>query len=184
MVNKRSPKFKTEQPEFEQRLIDVARVTRVMAGGKRMRFRATLAIGDRKGQVGVGLAKGADVTMAIQKAFNQAKKNLIRVPVYQGTVPHQVWAKFNATQVLMKPAKPGAGVKAGGPMRVLFELAGVTDVTAKILGSNNKINIVKATLQAFQSFKPGAVKILKNVKSVETPKEVSAPVKKEIKAKE
>lgn len=150
--NRRSPKSKAEQ-EFDQRLIDVARVTRVMAGGKRMRFRATLAIGDRKGSVGIGMAKGADVTLAIQKAFNQAKKNLIKVPVVKGTVPHAIKTKFNATMVIMKPAKSGAGVKAGGPMRALFELAGVTDVTAKILGSNNKINIVKATMQAFQSFK-------------------------------
>lgn len=157
MQNKRNPKGKTEQ-EFDQKLIDVARVTRVMAGGKRMRFRATLAIGDRKGSVGIGMAKGLDVTIAIQKAFNQAKKNLIKVPVVKGTVPHEVWSKFNATKVMLKPAKPGAGVKAGGPMRMLLELAGVQDVTAKILGSNNKINIVKATMQAFTSFKSAPVK--------------------------
>lgn len=157
MQNRRNPKGKTEQ-EFDQKLIDVARVTRVMAGGKRMRFRATLAIGDRKGSVGIGMAKGLDVTIAIQKAFNQAKKNLIKVPVIKGTVPHEVWSKFNATKVMLKPAKPGAGVKAGGPMRMLLELAGVQDVTAKILGSNNKINIVKATMQAFTSFKSAPVK--------------------------
>jgi len=166
MQNKRNPKGKTEQ-EFDQKLIDVARVTRVMAGGKRMRFRATLAIGDRKGSVGIGMAKGLDVTIAIQKAFNQAKKNLIKVPVIKGTVPHEVWSKFNATKVMLKPAKPGAGVKAGGPMRMLLELAGVQDVTAKILGSNNKINIVKATMQAFTSFKsvPKKEIVLKKVEA-------------------
>jgi small subunit ribosomal protein S5 len=145
--------FKKPEQEFEQRLIQVARVTRVMKGGKRMRFRALLAIGDRKGRVGIGVAKGADVTMAIQKAFNQAKKNLVHVPIVKGTIPHEVVVKFKASKIMMKPAISGSGVKAGGAVRVILELAGVQDVTAKILGGSNKINNVKATLAALDTFK-------------------------------
>lgn len=147
------PKFKTEE-EFEQRLIEVARVTRVMAGGKRMRFRATLAIGDRKGRVGIGTAKGADVTLAIQKAFNQAKKNLIKVPMEKGSIPHQVDVKYGAAKIIIKPAHPGAGVKAGGAVRALLELAGIQDVTGKVLGSNNKINNIRATMEALSKLRP------------------------------
>ena len=143
-----------KEEEFEQRVVDLARVTRVMAGGKRMKFRACLAIGDKKGRVGFGVAKGADVTMAITKAFNKAKKNLIKVPVFNETIPHQVRVKFKSAKVLLKPAKKGNGVKAGGAVRILCELAGIANVTAKILGSNNKINNVKATILAFKSFKP------------------------------
>ncbi len=139
--------------EFEQRLIEVARVTRVMKGGKRMRFRALLAIGDRKGRVGYGIAKGADVTAAIQKAFHQAKKNLIHVPIVNGTIPHEVNIKFKASKALIKPAKPGTGVKAGGAVRTILELAGVQDVTAKILGGNNKINNVRVAFEALSGFK-------------------------------
>jgi len=142
-----------EQQEFEQRLVEVARVTRVMAGGKRMRFRATLAIGDKKGRVGVGIAKGADVTAAIQKAFNQAKKAIIFVPILKGTLPHEVRTKFGGASIMIKPAKSGAGVKAGGATRIILELAGVQDVTAKSIGSPNKINSIRATLKALDSFK-------------------------------
>jgi small subunit ribosomal protein S5 len=141
-----------ETPEFEQRLVEVARVTRVMAGGKRMRFRALLVIGDRKGRVGMGIAKASDVTIAIQKAFNHAKKNIINVPLHKGTIPHFVLAKHTASKIILKPAKPGAGIKAGGAVRIVLELAGVQDVTAKILGGNNKVNGVKATLDALSSF--------------------------------
>jgi len=151
--NKEKGIIKKEE-EFEQRVIDLARVTRVMAGGKRMKFRACLAIGDKKGRVGFGVAKGADVTQAITKAFNKAKKNLIKVPVINETIPHNVNIKFKSAKVLLKPAKKGTGVKAGGAVRILCELAGIANVTAKILGSNNKINNVKATMAAFRSFKP------------------------------
>ena len=153
MSNQRKrPAFKQEQ-EFEQRLLEIARVTRVMAGGKRMRFRAALAIGDKKGRVGFGISKGADVTIAIQKAFNKAKKNLIYVPIVKGTVPHEINVKLNSSKILIKPAKSGSGIKAGGVVRVVLELSGLADVTAKILGSNSKINNVKATMQALNSFK-------------------------------
>lgn len=140
-------KPKTEE-EFEQRIIDIARVTRVMAGGKRMRFRACLAIGDKKGRVGIGVAKGQDVTLAISKAFTKAKKNVITVPRVNYTIPHEVRVKFKAAKVLLKPASQGSGIKAGGAVRILLELAGISNITGKILGSNNKVNNVKATMIA------------------------------------
>jgi len=151
--NKGKDIYKKEE-EFEQRVVDLARVTRVMAGGKRMKFRACLAIGDKKGRVSFGVAKGADVTAAITKAFNKAKKRVIVVPIINETIPHEVRVKFKSAKILLRPAKKGTGVKAGGAVRILCELAGVANVTAKILGSNNKINNVKATMLAFQSFKP------------------------------
>ncbi len=139
--------------EFEQRIIDIARVTRVMAGGKRMRFRACLVIGDKKGQIGYGIAKGADVTMAITKAMNAAKKKLIKVPMAGSTIPYVVRAKFGAAKVLLKPAPQGTGIIAGGAMRMVLEVAGVSNVVGKILGSNSKINNVKATLKAIEMLK-------------------------------
>lgn len=136
--------------EFEQRIIDVARVTRVMAGGKRMRFRVCLVIGDKKGQVGYGIAKGADVTLAVTKALTIAKKKLIKVPMVGSTIPYAVRAKFGAAKILLKPAPKGTGIIAGGAMRMVLEVAGVNDVVGKILGSDNKLNNVKATLKAIE----------------------------------
>jgi small subunit ribosomal protein S5 len=153
MVRKKNKEIIKKEEEFQQRIIDVARVTRVMAGGKRMKFRVCLAIGDKKGRVGIGIAKGSDVTLGISKALDAAKKNLVKVPLLNDTIIHPVEIKFKAARVLLKPAKKGAGIKAGGPVRTLCELAGIPNVTGKILGSNNKINIAKATILAFSSFK-------------------------------
>ncbi|MFH1225877.1 MAG: 30S ribosomal protein S5 [bacterium] len=142
------------EPEFEQQIVDIARVTRVMAGGKRMRFRACVVIGDKKGLVGYGLAKGADVTMAITKAVNIAKKQMIRVPLNDaGTIPHAIYEKFGSAKIFLKPAPQGTGIIAGGAMRLVLEVAGVTNVVGKILGSSNKVNNVKATLKAIENFK-------------------------------
>ncbi len=138
-----------EPREFEQKTIDLARVTRVVAGGKRMRFRATVAVGDMKGRVGIGIAKGSDVSNAIQKAVTAAKKHLIRVPMVGDSIPHPVIAKFRAAKVLLKPAPAGTGVIAGGPLRAVMELAGIKNVVSKILGSPNKINNLYAVMQAF-----------------------------------
>lgn len=135
-----------EPKEFEQKTIDLARVTRVVAGGKRMRFRATVALGDQRGRIGVGIAKGSDVATAIQKAATAAKKKMITVPMVNETIPHQVLIRFGAAMVLLKPAPPGSGVIAGGPVRIIMELAGVKNVVSKILGSSNKINNVYAVL--------------------------------------
>ncbi|MCX6740589.1 MAG: 30S ribosomal protein S5 [Candidatus Parcubacteria bacterium] len=151
---KREKMYKKDE-EFEQRIVDLARVTRVVAGGKRMRFRATLAIGDKRGRVGMGVAKGADVTIAVNKAFNQAKKQLIHVPIVNETIPHEIHVKYKAARILLKPAPKGTGIKVGGAVRVVCELAGITNVRGKILGSNNKISNLRAALFALQNFKKG-----------------------------
>lgn len=153
MKKRKEVKFK-EDKEFEQSIIDLARVTRVMAGGKRMRFRACVAIGDKKGRVGMGLAKGEDVTLAINKAVSRARKNIISVPIVNDTIPYELRVKFKAAKILIKPAPKGSGVKAGGAMRIVLELAGISNVVGKILGTNNKVNNVKATIKAFQKLAP------------------------------
>lgn len=149
---KREPKIR-EKPEFEQKLVEIARVTRVTGGGKRLRFRACMVIGDRKGRVGTAVAKGPDVAVAVQKAIARAKKRLIKVTIVNDTVPHEVRQKFKAARILIKPASQGKGIIAGGAMRPVLELAGIQNVTAKILGSKNKINNVRATINALKKLK-------------------------------
>lgn len=152
--DKLEKKFKFDgRSEWEQRVVEISRVTRVMAGGKRMRFRALVVIGDNKNRVGFGVGKGADVALAVQKATNQAHKNIIEVPIYKQTVPHRVIAKFGSANVLLKPAPIGTGVIAGGPVRVVLGVSGITNVVSKMLGSANKLNNVKAVFRALASFK-------------------------------
>lgn len=165
-----------QESEFEQKIIDLARVTRVMAGGKRMRFRAAVAIGDKKGRVGFGLAKGADVTIAVNKAALKAKKALVTIPLNNDTIPHEIRFKLKAARLLMKPAPRGTGIKAGGAMRMLFELAGVPNVVGKILGTDNKIVVVQAMMKALTMFKSGL--LFKKQKSVK-PQESASDVKDE-----
>lgn len=145
---------KFEDKEFDQRILELARVTRVTKGGKRMRFRACVIIGDRKGRVGFGVAKGSDVQQSVAKATTQAKKRLLTVPLHNETIPYAVSQKFAAASVLLKPAPKGTGIKAGGAVRVVLELAGVPNVVSKILGSGNKINNTKATMLALKQLKP------------------------------
>lgn len=153
--------------DFEQRILDLARVTRVIAGGKRMRFRVCVAIGDKKGKVGIGMGKGADVAMAVNKAVNKAKKNIIDVPIVKDTIPHEFYFKTGAAKILFKPAQKGRGVIAGGVVRIIFELAGVQNVSAKILGTNNKVNNAKCTIEALRRLKRVEVKNKDNNKEVE-----------------
>jgi len=150
-TNRRRPERKKD--EFDQKLIDVARVTRVMAGGKRMSFRACVVIGDRKGRVGTGLRKGADVSIAINKAVRAAKKKMIKVNTVNETIPGEARVKFGAAKVLLKPAPKGTGVIAGGAVRTVLELAGIKNVVSKMLGSHNKINNVQATIKALEKLK-------------------------------
>ncbi len=148
-----------KKDEFDQRILDLARVTRVMAGGKRMNFRACVAIGDRKGSVGVGVGKGADVTMAINKAVNRAKKTLVKVNTVNDTIPHEVLHSEGAASLVIKPARQGRGVIAGGVIRVIFELAGVKNVSSKMLGgSSNKINNARCTITALSMLRSGSRK--------------------------
>lgn len=137
------------QPEYEQRIIDLARVTRVMAGGKRMRFRAAVVLGDKKGKVGWGIAKGADVAIAVAKAVAQAQKKMIKVRIVDETIPHQIEVKFKASRIMIKPAVKGTGIIAGGAVRSVLELAGVPNVYSKILSkTSNKVSNIQATFKA------------------------------------
>ena len=159
--------------EFDQRILDVARVTRVMKGGKRMSFRVCVVIGDKKGRVAVATGKGADVTLAVNKAVNKAKKNIIRVPIYNNTIPHQIFEKFGSSKIIFKPAAEGRGVIAGGVVRVILELAGVKNVSSKILGTNNKLNNSKCTVIALSKLRrkeDNAVERKGNEKKIENKK--------------
>lgn len=143
----------SERKEYEQTVVDIARVTRVVAGGKRMRFRALVVIGDKKGSVGMAVKKGGDVSEAVNKAAVAARKHLLKVPLAGGTIPHQVTAKYKASRVLLKPARPGTGVIAGGSVRAVVEAAGITDILSKLLGSPNKINNVTAVFRALKNLR-------------------------------
>ena len=143
-----------QKTEYEQKLLDVARVVRVMAGGRRFRFRVTVVIGNKKGKVGVGVAKGQDVTLAVEKAVAKAKKNIITIPLSKGTIAHQVEAKYNTAKVLLKPSPVGKGLVAGGAVRVVCELAGIENIMGKIISrTKNKLNNAKATIKALQALK-------------------------------
>ncbi len=155
-----------KEEEFQQKILDIARVTRVMAGGKRMSFRVCLAIGNKKGKVGVGVAKGVDIALAAKKATKKAEKNMVDVPILNNTIPHDILHKYGAAKILFKPAKEGRGVIAGGVVRVIFELAGVKNVTSKILGTNNKTNNAKCTIEALRNLKK--ITVESNKKTVPT----------------
>ncbi len=136
--------------DFEEKVIQVNRVSKKTKGGNQIRFSALVVVGDRKGKVGVGLAKATDVRNAIRKAIDAAKRKLILVPIVGTTIPYSVSQKFSAARILLKPAPPGSGIIAGGPMRVVLEAAGVKDAVGKILGTKNKISNVYATLKALE----------------------------------
>ena len=142
-----------ERSEYDQKTVEVRRVTRVVAGGKRMRFRALVVIGDHKGKVGMGLKKGADVSESVSKAVNAAKKSLISLPLVKDTIPHAMNIKYKSSKLMLKPAKPGSGIIAGGAVRQVFDLAGVRNVVCKSLGSNNKVNSIQAVFAAFRKMK-------------------------------
>ena len=136
--------------EFEETVVQINRVSKKTKGGNQMRFSALVVVGDRKGKVGVGLAKAADVRSAIRKSIEAAKRKLIVVPIVGTTIPYSVHEKFSAAKILLKPAPPGSGIIAGGPMRVVLEAAGIRDAVGKILGTKNKISNVYATLKALE----------------------------------
>jgi small subunit ribosomal protein S5 len=143
---------KEEKPEFEQKLLDIRRTARMVAGGRRFSFRALVIIGNKNGKVGVGLAKGADVTIAVEKAVNQAKKYLINVAITENkSIPQMVEAKFGAAKVMLKPAPKGRGIIAGGAVRTICSLAGIENVVSKIIGrTTNKLNNAEATIKALR----------------------------------
>ncbi len=141
-------KAKKEKPEFEQKLLDLARVARVVKGGRRFRFRATLVIGNRKGKVGVGVGKGTDVSDAIKKSYDDARKNMITVSFNKNTIFHDINYKKGSAKIILKPTKEGRGIIAGGAIRAVVDLSGIRDIVAKSLGTSNKLNVARATIEA------------------------------------
>lgn len=140
-----------EERQLDERVIDIDRVARVVKGGRRFRFRALVVVGDHKGKVGIGLAKGGDVSNAISKATDNAKKNMINIVLHKNTIPHDTEAKVSGAHVLIKPASPGTGLIAGGAVRTVLEVSGVSDILSKSLGSSNKVNITYACVKALKT---------------------------------
>lgn len=152
MARDKNFRGKREKPEYDQKLLDLARVTRVVKGGRRFRFRATLVIGNRKGKVGVGVGKGTDVSDAINKAFADGKKNMITVSMHKNTIPHDIQFKLGSAKIILKPASAGRGIIAGGAVRAVVDLAGIKDIVSKSLGTANKLNVARAAVAALATF--------------------------------
>jgi len=178
---KKKPYKERERDEFEQKIVDLRRVTRVMAGGKRMRFRACVVIGDNNGRIGYGLAKGADVAIAVNKAVAQAKNGILKLDIVDGTIAHQIVKKYKAAQIVFRPAPDGTGIIAGGAVRAVLEISGIKNISAKILGSNNKVNIIKSVFAALGDLKTRqpkeVVKPAPKVVAKQAPKAVAAKAK-------
>ena len=152
----RRRKIETVEPvesEWKEQVVQIRRVTKVVKGGKKLSFRAIVIVGNKKGQVGMGVAKAAEVIVAIQKAVADGRKNLISVPIFKTTIPHMITGRSGAGSVVLKPASQGTGVIAGGAVRAVLELAGIKDIRTKCLRSNNKRNVVSATVQGLSELK-------------------------------
>lgn len=145
-----------EPSEYEEEVLQIDRVTRVVKGGRRMRFRATVIVGNKNGKVGMGIGKSNEVVGAIQKAINQAKKDMVVVPLRKGTIPHEVKLKFKSARMMIMPASLGTGIIAGGAVRKIAELAGIKNMLSKIFGTRNRVTNAQAMMLALQELKPRA----------------------------
>ena len=177
----RNPQGPVEEKQFDERVVHIDRVARVVKGGRRFRFRALVVVGDHKGRVGIGVSKGADVTAAVAKAVDVAKKNFHNLKLYNGTFPHEAQAKVGGSNILLKPASPGTGLIAGGVVRTVLEVAGVSNALSKSLGSSNKINTAYATIEALKSMESSKNWITKKNVSKSSSKKVEKPVVEEVK---
>lgn len=162
-----------EVKEFEEEVLELARVTRVVKGGRRMRFRATVVIGNRNGKVGVGVGKSEEVVGSIQKAISDAKKNLIVVKMDGTTIPHDIAIKYKSASILLMPAAPGTGIIAGGTIRKVVELAGIKDILSKSFGTTNKISCSRAALEALSLLKENPYMLARAKRSAMSPKPMS-----------
>jgi len=180
--NKKGKNPAREIKEFDEEVIQIDRVTRVVKGGRRLRFRATVVIGNRKGKVGVGIGKSTEVTGAISKAIAQAKKSLIEIPITGQTIPHRIQTKFKSAKLLMMPASPGTGIIAGGPLRKIVELAGIKDILSKSLGCKNRLTNCQAAIKALSQLKQ--IPWLKQNKETTTAVSKKAEVKNAVAKKE
>lgn len=158
--------------ELEEKVVQIDRVTRVVKGGRRLRFRATVVVGDKNGRVGVGVEKGGEVITAIEKATVKAKKSMKKVELAETTIPHEITAEFAGAKVFLKPARKGTGVIAGGAVRAVLEAAGVRDILSKIQGSSSKLNNVYATMKALESLMPVVIAEKSQDKKTTAKKEV------------
>jgi small subunit ribosomal protein S5 len=179
IMKPRSFEQRREPSEFEERVIEVRRVARTVKGGRRIRFRALVVIGNRKGKVGMGIAKANDVSEAVKKATAQAKKNTVIVPIIDGTIPYEVISKHGAAVVMLKPAATGTSIVAGGSVRAIAELAGITDLLSKMLGSASKVNNIVATMKAFAAFNEGYTDRIKKYSEYKNKPVSSAEIKME-----
>lgn len=177
-----APRSMEEPKEYDERVIFVNRVARVVKGGRRFRFQALVIIGNHKGRVGAGLSKGADVSVAVTKATEVAKKNILEFPLYNGTLTHDVQAKISGAQVLILPASPGTGLIAGGVVRTVLEVAGYENALSKSHGSSNSLNMAYATIEALKSMRPASEWITRrgHTSGSSKPQKIAAAAKKAV----
>lgn len=170
-----------EEQKYEERILHLRRVSKKTSGGNYISFSALVAIGDNEGNVGLGIGRGLEVPPAIKKAIAQAKKNMISVPIFKDTLPHQVLIKFKASRILLKPAPPGTGLKVGGVARVILDIAGVNNASGKIIGTRNQITNAYAVFEALKKLKPRIVAAKKEKKVAVKAEAAEAPVAEDIK---
>jgi small subunit ribosomal protein S5 len=180
-MDNRNMQIVTEEKVFEETVIAIDRVSRVVKGGRRFRFKALVVVGDRKNRVGVGVAKGGDVQTAITKAVSVAKKQLHTIPLVNTTIPHETDAKVGGADVMLKPAAPGTGIIAGGTVRAILNTTGIHNVLSKSLGSSNKVNIAYATIEALTKLQPKENWVTTKQTSAKTSKAKAVSAKKESK---